>query len=397
MATVKNKKKKKATVSRRDFLRVGSLGGLGVVALSVAEKAALAKTREKADGRNCIFIMMTGGPSQLETFDPKPDAPSEIRGPLKAISTSVPGVQLSESLPKMAERADRFAILRSLYHEAAPIHETGMQLLQTGRLAREDLHPSFGSVIARTLGPRDEIAPYVVLPKLLGNTGVNAYHGQQAGYLGSEFDPFLFTQNQSKDQQKVWSAQNEPEAIRRSYGDTHFGELLLQSRQLIEEGVRCVTVNLFDSLIGDVTWDCHASSPSSPATLYDYRDVLCPQFDQAFSALLDDLERRGLLKETLVVAVGEFGRSPRINEHGGRDHWPAVWSAVVAGGGVQGGQVIGASDAYAEAPKERPIDVSELTASVYHSLGFDPEMPLKVNDETELALVDHQPISELFG
>ncbi|MCH7989533.1 MAG: DUF1501 domain-containing protein [Planctomycetes bacterium] len=396
MATVKqDRKKKKKKVSRRDFLRVG---GLGVVGLSVAQKTALARTREKADQRNCIVLLMTGGPSQLETFDPKPEMPSEIRGPMKAISTAVPGVLLSESLPRMAERADRFSILRSLHHEAAPIHETGLQLLQTGRLARDELrHPSFGSVVSRTLGPRDDIAPYVMLPKLLGNTGVNAYQGQQAGFLGTEYDPFVFSNEEKKDYEKVWSVLNEPDALRRAYGETRFGRLMLQSRRLIEEGVRCVTVNLFDTLSGEVTWDCHGNSPTSPATLYDYRDVLCPQFDKAFSALLDDLQQRGLLEETLVVAAGEFGRTPRINEHGGRDHWPGVFSAVVAGGGVQGGQVIGASDSRGESPKDRPIELGELTATIYHSLGFDPKMNLSVNDETELPLVDHPPISELFG
>ena len=139
----------------------------------------------------------------------------------------------------------------------------------------------------------------------------------------------------------VLSVADEPEAVRRAYGETRFGCLCLQARRMVERGVRVVTVNLFDQLTGQVTWDCHGRSPSAPSTLYDYRDKLCPEFDRALSALLDDLQQRGLLEETLVTAVGEFGRTPRVNGHGGRDHWPGVWSAIMAGGGVRGGNVIG--------------------------------------------------------
>jgi len=389
-------------VSRRDFLRVG---GLSVVGLSVAERAALAGMRGEEDRRSCIFLLMTGGPSQFETFDPKPDAPAEIRGPLKAISTAVPGLALCETLPRLAERADRFAVLRSLHHDAAPVHETGMQLLQTGRLAHGDVrHPGFGCVVARVAGPRGEVPPYVVLPKLLGQTGLNAYQGQQSGFLGSEYEPLTALSNsESADTEPddgetpVLSVRDEPESVLREYGRTRFGRLCLQARQLIECGVRCVTVNLFETLAGQTTWDCHARGPSAPANLFDYRDTLGPQFDRALSALLDDLERRGLLADTLVVAVGEFGRTPRVNEFGGRDHWPGVWSAILAGGGVQGGQVIGSSDASGASPADRPIEPGELTATIYQALGLDLETTPPLDDETQLSLTDHQPIAELFG
>jgi uncharacterized protein (DUF1501 family) len=388
-------------VSRRDFLRVG---GLSVVSLSVAERAAQARKQVSTGERNCIFVLMTGGPSQFETFDPKPAAPADIRGPLRAISTSIPGTQFSESLPRLAAQADKFAILRSLNHDAAPIHETGLQLLQTGRLARGSVqHPSFGSVVARFMGPRDGIAPYVAIPRLLGNTGVNAYRGQQAGFLGNPFDPLTEAAVDGDRSGKSASflpggfLRDEPAATRLAYGNTHFGRLCLQARKLIECGVRCVTVNLFDTLAGQATWDCHGRFSSASADLYDYRDRLCPEFDRALSALFDDLQQRGMLDDTLVIAVGEFGRTPRVNEQGGRDHWPGVWSALIGGGGVQGGRVIGASDAHATAPSERPIAPGELTATIYDRLGLGADLKLYAQDETELPLVDHQPIQELFA
>ena len=391
-------------VSRRDFLRAGSLS---VVGLSVAERTALSEAKDSADRRSCILLLMTGGASQFETFDPKPDAPLGIRGPLRAIPTAVSGIWLSESLLRLAERADSFAILRSLCHDAAPIHETGQQLLQTGRLVRADLrHPSFGSVVASRLGPRGKVPPYVVLPRLVAGTGVSAYRGQQAGFLGAEFDPLTLADGgepvpASPDGENELLARisidDEPEPVRRAYGDTRFGKLCLKARQLVECGVRVVTVNLFDSLVGQVTWDCHGRSPSAPSTLYDYRDELCPKFDSALSALLDDLKQRGMLDDTLVIATGEFGRTPQVNQNGGRDHWPGVWSALVAGGGVRGGQVIGASDSQGAAPAERPIAPAELVATVYRTFGLDLDAKLTLDDQREMVLVDAKPIEELFA
>lgn len=388
-----------AVVSRRDFLRVGSLS---VVGLSVAEQSAMARARDMAGRRSCIFLMMTGGASQLDTFDPKPDAPAEIRGPLRAISTAIPGVHVSECLPGIAERARKLAIVRSLYHDAAPIHETGFQLLQTGRLSQRGRnYPSFGSVASRVFGPRDDISPYVILPRPIQNTGVNAYRGQAAGFIGDEFDPAIAESDQANPQGRFDHAsiqfEQAPQSVRQQYGDSRFGRLCWQAGQLVEQGVRCVTVNLFDSLHGQVTWDSHASKTGAPSTLYDYRDTLCPQFDRAYCALIDDLDRSGLLDHTLVVATGEFGRTPRLNENGGRDHWPGVWSGLFAGGGVQGGQVIGASDQHAAVPTENPIHASEVTASIYRGLGLSLDTMLTTEDGTDLALVDAQPVSELFG
>lgn len=393
---------KRETVSRRDFLRVG---GLSVVGLSVAEQSARAATLDATDRRSCILILMNGGASHIESFDPKPQAPVEIRGPLKAVSTSMPGVAFSESLPMLAQRAEKLAIIRSLYHDAAAIHESGAQLLQTGRLARGGRqYPSYGSVIARCLGPRDDVAPYVVLPRLIRDTGVHSMHGQGAGCLGPGYEPLVdepveeaAAGNESLESFAGLSIRDEAEAVRRSYGETRFGRLCLLARKLVESGVRCVTINLFDGLTGRVTWDCHGRKPWAPATLYDYRDTLCPQFDRALSALIDDLEQRGLLDDTLVAATGEFGRTPHINDVGGRDHWPHVFSAVLAGGGVAGGHVLGASDRYGREPVDRATALPELTATLYRALGLDLDSQLTLEDGTELPLVEHACVEELFA
>jgi hypothetical protein len=371
-----------------------------VVGLSVAEQRALAQSRAAVEQRSCIFILMTGGASQLETFDPKPEAHSYVRGPLKSISTAIPGVAFSEGLPQLARRADRFTVVRSLTHDFAPIHETGLQLLQTGRLARGNVKPpAFGSVVAQKLGPREAAPPFVILPRRLADRGLGPCIGQDAGLLGDEFQPLLLEEADWPIERETGRRQREKaEALRRLYGDSQFGRLCLQARHLVEKGVRCVVINLFDRLEETVTWDCHAQA-GAPGTLYDYRDTLCPQFDQAVAGLLDDLIERGLLESTLVVATGEFGRTPQINENGGRDHWPGVWSALVAGGGSPAGQVIGASDACATAPADCPIAPSQLTASIYQFLGLDLQGQVGVLEGQTLPLVDAglTPISELFA
>lgn len=392
------------SVSRRDFLRVG---GLSVVGLSLSERKALARLRESSGPRNCILVLMTGGPSQFETFDPKPDAPSDIRGPLRAISTAIPGVAFSESLPGLAERANRFAIIRSLHHDAAPIHETGFQLLQTGRLNHHGVkQPAFGAVAARLLPARGALPAAVILPTPLHALGTSAGTGQTAGFLGEEFEPYSladeFDGSGESDPRTLRVAADsplaaEPEPVRRAYGDTRFGRLLLRSRQLIECGVRCVTVNLFDTLAGQITWDCHGRSALSSGTLFDYRDELCPAFDRALSALLDDLDQRGLLADTLVVACGEFGRTPRVNAQMGRDHWTGAFSALVAGAGIAGGQVIGATDRQGAAPIDRPVHLAELHATILHALEIDPAAPLPIDAPDAPPVAARQPIGELFG
>jgi hypothetical protein len=359
--------------SRRDFLRAGSVGAAG---LTLADLHA-------AGGAdvNCILLLLVGGPSQLDTWDLKPAAPSNVRGPFRPIRTSVPGVEVGECFPRLARMAERFAILRSLHHDAAPIHETGHQLMQTGRLFRGGKeYPHYGAVVSHLRGGRGNSLAFAVVPGPIDSTGVSVSHGQTAAYLGAAHEP-RFIQNVESD------------PARDRYGRTRFGDSCLTARRLIESGTRLVTVNMFDTVFNEVTWDCHADGGSLGSDLDDYRDTLCPTFDLAYSALLEDLHQRGMLSNTLVVAMGEFGRTPHLNPRGGRDHWPGVWSALFAGAGVKGGQVVGSSDRLGGEPKDRPATAAMLAATVYHALGIDPATRLPCADGP---LVEAAPIRELF-
>jgi hypothetical protein len=442
-------------LSRRDFLRVGSAAG-GAVALSMADLQARAAAGRGGD-LNCILLFLVGAPSHLDTWDLKPDAPDTVRGPFRPVQTNVPGVQIGEHFPLMSRMADRFAIVRSVHHTAAPIHETGHQLMQTGHLFRGDVeHPHYGAAVAHLRGTgRSGMPPFVVVPGPIGNTGVSVSHGQGAGYLGARHEPFVLrgdpnaadfqladvstppgidpARPQSRhellnaidDAQRAYDAatdgrtpdtasdrafhllfaQNARRAfdvtserpdVRARYGRNTFGQSCLLARRLVEHGVRLVTVNMFDTVFGNLSWDCHADGGTLGVTLDDYRDTLCPMFDRAYTALLDDLRQRGLLETTLVVAMGEFGRTPQLNNRGGRDHWPGVWSVLFAGGRVRGGQVVGASDRTGAEPRERPVSPAEVAASVYHGLGVDPGVTLPGPEGRPLPLCEARPINELF-
>jgi Protein of unknown function (DUF1501) len=382
-----------AGVTRRDFLRAGG-AGLGALGFGLRELDAGTAIKSSSE-RSVILLLLAGGPSQLETFDPKPDAPAEVRGPFRSIATRCPGVRICEHLPRIAARMDRLALVRSMHHESAPIHETGYQLLQTGRLCRAgEEHPHIGSVVARLAGARNGMPPFVVLPGPIASTGVDIPHGQSAGWLGAAYDPFHL----ALDPPSLGFGATPPDAEKASleYGRTPFGQSCLLARRLVESGVQMITVNMFDTVFNRVTWDCHGAVPFS--TLDDYANELMPTFDQAFTALIDDLEQRGRLATTLVVAAGEFGRAPRLNASGGRDHWPGVWSVVLAGGGVRGGQVVGASDAHAAAPADRPVTPRDLLATMYHSLGIEARQSISRPDGESCPLVeDGAVIQELFG
>jgi hypothetical protein len=340
--------------------------------------------------RSVILLLLVGGPSQLETFDPKPEAPPEIRGPFGSIETRIPGVRVSEHLPRLAARMDRVALVRSVHHDAAPIHETGHQLLQTGRLCRAgEEFPHLGSVVARICGARRGTPPAVIVPGPIASTGVDIPHGQSAGCLGASFDPCFLGADRL-----VSGLADESDRTRDAFGRTAFGQSCLMARRLVESGVRVVTVNMFETVFGRVTWDCHGAPPFS--TFDDYAREVLPTFDRVFAALLDDLEYSGRLDTTLVVATGEFGRTPRINASGGRDHWPGVWTVALAGGGIRGGQVVGASDAHAAEPADRPVTPADLLATIYASLGIDHRCHIMTAEGRSMPLVgDGQPIREL--
>jgi hypothetical protein len=434
-------------LTRRDFLRVGSLGA-GAAALNLAHLQAAQTT---ADCTNCILLFLVGGPSQLDTWDLKPNAPSNIRGPFKPIHTTVPGVDICEHFPLMARHAQRFAIVRSLHHQEAPIHETGHQLMQTGRLCRDGLeYPHYGAVMSHCRGQAASgLPPFCLLPGPIGNTGVSVSHGQGAGFLGPRHEPFALRHDAATGNyrlgnidlppgldparlrnrremlgaiddaqrrldaskaatepihqlfagsiRKAFDLASEAGELRQRYGSNTFGQSCLLARRLVERGVRLVTVNMFDSVFDNLSWDCHADGGSLATTLTDYRDTLCPMFDRAYATLLDDLAQRGLLANTLVLAMGEFGRTPELNPRGGRDHWPGVWSMLFAGAGVRGGQVVGSSDAHGAEPRDRPVRPAQVAATVYRLLGIDPAMQLQTPDGRAVSLTDAAPIDELFS
>ena len=411
-------------LTRRDFLRVGALGA-GAVGLSLADLHADAPRKDI----NCILLFLVGGPSQLDTWDLKPSAPDNIRGPFLPIQTNVPGIQIGECFPLMAQRADRYAILRSVHHEEVPIHETGHQLMQTGHLFRDGQeYPHYGAVLSQQHGRRiADMPPFVVLPSPIGNTGVSVSHGQGAGFLGAQHEPFVlhaeltddrsllhgvdavhqacevdstshpsFSQLFTPQAKTAFALDQEKDTLRSRYGRNTFGQSCLLARRLIEHGVRLATVNMFDTVFDNITWDCHADGGSLATTLDDYRNILCPMFDQTYTALLDDLSERGLLESTLVVAMGEFGRTPQLNPRGGRDHWPGVWSILFAGGGVRGGQVIGSSDPHGSEPRDRPTSPAEVAATIYHALGIEGRTLVPgANGQLE-PLVTASPIVELL-
>ena len=285
-------------LTRRDLLRVGGVG-LGSLGLSLADLDVRGSGLSR-DGRAVILLMLLGGPSQLETWDPNPDVPADVRGPLESITTWVPGIRISEHLPRLANRMDRVALVRSIFHDAAPIHETGQQLLQTGQLSRPDEeHPHIGSVAAQRLGARNQIPPFVLVPRPIENTGVKVPHGQSSDLLGATYDPFHladdpaspgFNPMKALDRARRFLDQGllpglsmaaaaeplisdpacnafhldreRPGASRRLWGNT-FGQSCLLARRLVEGGVRLVTVNMFDTVFNEITWDCHADGGPS--------------------------------------------------------------------------------------------------------------------------------------
>lgn len=427
---------------RRDFLHAGALGLIG---LSLSDLFALEASGAVRTDRdvNCIVLMLVGAPSQLDTWDMKPDAPREVRGPYTPIPTNVPGIRISEIFPRMATHADKFALLRSVYYSGVAVHDAGHQVMQTGRLFQAGLeYPHVGSVLGFLKGPKGDIPPHVLLPRPIGNTGGNMPHGQSAGFLGKANDPFVLNGdpsglpairadqrrnlrdlvdgavkrfesspdarllNSSFDQaytlissskaREAFDLSREPDAVLDRYGRNRFGLSCLLARRLIEAGVRFVTVNMFETVFNEITWDIHGSAPFSP--IEAYKTLLGPMFDNAYASLLEDLASRGLLDDTLVVSMGEFGRTPKINPAGGRDHWPQCWSVAMAGGGVKGGQVVGASDEIGAYPKDRPIPAAAVSATVMHALGItlDTELPGPQGRPIRVAEHGVEPVMELF-
>jgi len=445
-------------LSRRNFLRIGSLGlgGLSLTDLLRAEAAAGKSDQQKS----VVMIYLPGGPTQHETFDPKPDAPMGIRGSYKPISTKIPGVQYCELLPKLSAMADKFSVVRSLVgmdnrHESFQCY-TGHSGGRPQDNEPAGGWPSFGSLVSSVLGPGPGGAmPYIDASPAMSyapyrNRGHHegAFEPSWPGFTGHEHIPFAMQGDIKKDlvlngidlnrlnkrrglltaldglQEKVESAgldniqkqafglltankltealdiNKEPKKVLERYGkaqatDKAFGGApqsahhLLLARRLVEAGVRCVTVAFG-------AWDWHANREGSIEYL---SKKYLPVFDHAVSVFLEDLEERGLLETTTVIAWGEFGRTPKINAKGGRDHWPGTQSVLLAGGGIQGGRIIGETDKIGSVPSSRPVHVQEIFATLYNNLGIDVNSDT-VNDFNGrprfLVTGGSQPIPELY-
>jgi uncharacterized protein (DUF1501 family) len=439
-------------LTRRDFLHAGALSGLGLTLPGFLRATPPGKDSDV----NCILLFLLGGPSHIDTWDPKPDAPDEVRGPFKPIATAAPGMRISEIFPRMAKLADKFSLIRSVYHTATAVHDTGHQMMQTGRLFTGGIeHPHAGCALGYLKGGRGEVPAHVLIPRPMGRTGGNMPHGQTAGYLGKPFDPFVLNADPSAPDFKVpdllppdyisavraerrqklreavegslkafenqaqtraldesfelayklmssprareaFALDKEPEKVRDRYGRTRFGQSCLLARRLIERDVRFVTVNMFETVFDEITWDIHGSKPFTDIT--EMARLVAPDFDLAYSALLEDLAERGLLASTIVTAMGEFGRTPKINPAGGRDHHPGVWTILMGGGPLQGGRVIGESDELGYVPKTRPTQPGEVAATLYQALGLNPHHELPGPQGRPIPLVDYalKPIQELF-
>lgn len=344
-------------LTRRDVLHLGAAGLITSTCLGSSESPV---TR---DAFRCIFINLVGGPSHIDTWDPKPNAPLEYRGPFKAIRTSIPGMQFTELFPRLAQQAHLLAVVRSVFHQEPPIHETGLQLVQQGKLGQSP-H------VVKELPAKQES---LLIPRQIENTGVELSRGQD-GFRSIAPSTAL---RLGKETNKMQEA----------YGQHAFGQSCLLARQAIEQGHQHVVINMFNTVYDSLSWDCHADGASLNTTLQDYKNTVAPMFDATFTTLIADLEQRGLLSSTLVVACGEFGRSPKINLRGGRDHWTGVWSVLFAGGGVRGGQVIGSSDRLGMEPASRPVHASAIANTVRYAAGL----------RTTTAQPYGEPITELFS
>jgi uncharacterized protein (DUF1501 family) len=423
------------TAGRRAFLKIGTLGLAGFGLGDLLAARALSAGNNPSPAKAVIVLWLWGGPSHLDTFDPKPDAPLEYRGPFESIATKVPGLRINELLPGLARHADRFALIRSMHHQsndhgiAGTIGLTGAisgAVGLDGKSQGDALRPSLGAIVGRLRpGRPGALPPYVVLGNPL-HQGLKPVVGEGGGTLGSAADPFRLDYEPgsglklpdislpesvtasrlharwdlknaldssaaasapgvaparmdrhyqlarsliaSKSTTAALDLEAEPAAHREAYGSHRFGQCCLIARRLVEAGLPFVQVNWSTHVecpedAGDGGWDMHDRYFQIMQDRHGW------MLDRALSALLDDLQRRGLLESTLVVAVGEFGRMPKINDRAGREHWNPCYSALLAGGGIEGGRVIGASDKRGEHPVDRPCTPADLNATILSRMG----------------------------
>jgi len=419
---------RKGVFRRRDFLRGISAAGLAAGTLSWRDLIAVQAAELQKRGKACIFLWMQGGPSHFETFSPKPGHANG--GETKAISTSVAGIEVSENFPRMAQAMHHAAIVRSMTSKEGS-HPRASYLMHTGYLPTASVkYPAFGSIVAQQVPHADLELPAFV------RIGGNSRDGSGGGLLGVEFDPFLMPtagklptntalptsepryqrrldllgrlesdyatsggkhevsehqklyQKASRmilsPQMKAFDLDHEPDSVKQAYGDGQFGLSCLLARRLVETGTPCVEIVLNG-------WDTHFDN-------FARVKELSTQVDQPFAALIEDLKQRGMLDTTLVAWMGEFGRTPKINPRGGRDHYPRAFNVVLAGGGIRGGQVIGKTDEAGAEVVDRPVNVNDLLQTFCKSLQINPSIENVASNGRPIKLVDGgAPIDELFG
>ena len=434
-------------LTRRNAIQLG-LGGLFGMGLAdgLLRRAFSAETGspQRIEASSCILIWLDGGPSHYETFDPKPLAPKEVRGEFEPIATKVPGGYFSQHLPRLAGIADKLAIIRSICHNQGN-HGAGNHYMMTGAPPRipvgcgafVSFHPSLGSATAHARGHKDGVPAYFSIPSMTRSGGPN--------FLGAQYAPFVVPDNPNSDAfrvrdvalpngitderfgrresirsrvdrlprvtdaaaadpvralddyyeqgqqlmrsekaQAAFNIHKEPPTVREKYGRNSFGQRALLARRLVEAGVPFITLN-------EGGWDHHTN-------LFQSFTKRMPEIDGTVTALIDDLQQRGLLDSTLVVMLGEFGRTPKINKDAGRDHWSQAMSVMLAGAGIPGGQIIGATDRAGYNAVDRVLSPENFASSLYKKLGIDPDQMLYTPQGRPTHLVsDPTPIQELFA
>ncbi|MEZ6148055.1 MAG: DUF1501 domain-containing protein [Planctomycetaceae bacterium] len=461
-------------MSRREALAWGSLSTLGLSLPSTQAATVASPISHPATAKRCIYIFLCGGPSQIDMWDPKPHAPDSIRGPFNPIATNVPSMHIGDLLPLTAQRADKFAIIRSMTH-SSNAHDIGIKYTLLADStdkgpadppSRSD-HPGMGGILRSLLGETGRLPAWVTVPRPF-TTGSRYYRGQTGGFLGATHDPFLIDEDKkdsladksfsirslksptgvddvrfdsrrsllqsidhdlrqtidsaathqlageyekafdliaSPEVRGAFNLEREPTSLRDRYGRNEYGQSFLLARRLVESGVRYV--NVFWTYFGKDgcqfnLWDNHGSDKDVCGGYNSGVDMIrgdycCPAFDKAFSALLDDLTERGLLDDTLVVVTGEFGRTPKINQYAGRDHWSPCYSTVLAGGGIRGGAIHGASDEHAAYVKDSPVRPEDLGATILHAFGFSPDAEITHPTGRPVRSSKGQPVRSLFS
>ncbi len=455
-------------LQRRSLLRFGSLGlaglwGAGTFGGSLlANKLESGKTTQgRVRAKHVIFLHQCGGPSHIDTFDMKPDAPDTVRGEFKPISTSVPGTMVCEHLPRWAETMHHWAQVRSVRHRMKNHNPAGYYCL-TGHSPPTDdirlrdtleLYPPYGSIVSKMLGPLQEgVPPFVAFPHIVRDGSVTP--GQHASFLGKRYDPFFFQGDPNEEGfalpeltlptditlerlesrrdmlrvidsqarmaeriaeargvqefqeeafsilsspkfQKAFDLSQEPEELREAYGRTQYGQSCLLARRLVETGVRFVTVYFARGIGGKGSdgWDTHQIN------FTELKDRLLPITDHTVPTLINDLHQRGLLEDTLVLWMGEFGRGPKIGDRDGkgRNHWPDCYTVMMAGGGIQGGAIYGKSDSQGAYPVESPVSPGDITATLYWALGIDPAADVHNHQGRPMPIATGKPIQGIFS